>query len=45
MGYVLVIAGYIALSAYIVFQAVMLDKFRKWNEQLRLEVELNKPPF
>jgi hypothetical protein len=45
MGYVLVALGYIGLCAYIVFQAITLDKFRKWNAELRLEVELNKPPF
>jgi hypothetical protein len=45
MAYVLLALGYIALIGYIVYQAVMLDTYRKWNEQLRLEVILNKPPF
>lgn len=43
--YVLFGIAYLALAGYIFYQAVMLDKFRKWNAQLRLEVELNKPPF
>jgi hypothetical protein len=45
MSYVLVGIGYLALIGYIVYQAVMLDTYRKWNEQLRLEVIENKPPF
>ena len=45
MAYVLVISGYLALSGYIVYQAIMLDKFRKWNAELRLEADRNKPPF
>ena len=43
--YVLLGIGYLSLIGYILYQAVMLDRFRKWNAQLRLEVELNKPPF
>lgn len=45
MEYFLIIGGYLVLIGYILYQAIMLDKFRKWNEQLRLEVLLNKPPF
>lgn len=45
MIYVLFIAGYCALAAYLIFQAVMLDKLSKWNKELLREVERLQPPF
>jgi hypothetical protein len=45
MEYVLFGIGAIALIAYILYQAVMLDTLYRHNKELLKEVEALKPPF
>lgn len=45
MFWFLIAIGYVALVGYILYQAVTLDKYRKWNIELLKENEMFKPPF
>jgi hypothetical protein len=45
-GLAWIIGGtYFALAAYILYQAVTLDRYRRWNDELMQENAYLQPPF